>query len=90
MPRFACVECNKKFDSEGAMRMHEADKHGRKRLVPLATPKARLGFVGTFCAAFLGTICAIGVVAGAVAVAYAKLPGAATMGLTAFQKASLR
>jgi hypothetical protein len=54
MPRFACVECNKKFDSEGAMRMHEADKHGRKRLVPPATPKARVGFVGTFCAAFLG------------------------------------
>ena len=90
MPRFACVECNKKFDSEGAMRMHEADKHGRKRLVPLATTKPRVGFVSTFCAAFLGTICAIGVVAGAIAVTYAKLPGAAAMGLTAFQKASLR
>ncbi len=90
MPRFACVECNKKFDSEGAMRMHEADKHGRKRLVPVATAKARVGFLGTFCAAFLGTICAIGLVAGAFAVAQAKLPGAAVMGLTAFQKASLR
>ena len=90
MPRFACVECNKKFDSEGAMRMHEADKHGRNRLVFVTARKARAGFVGTFFAAFLGTLCAMGLVAGAVAVAYAKLPGAATMGLTAFQKAFLR
>ena len=90
MPRFACQECNKKFDNEGAMRMHEADKHGRNRLVSVAPARVRSGFVGTFCAAFLGTLCAIGLTAGAVAVAYAKLPQAAAIGLTAFQKASLR
>src|SRR3974377_1868057 len=33
MARFACVECKKKFDSEGAMRMH-LRKAARVRLGP--------------------------------------------------------